>query len=58
MTDKLPTGDDILKSYGDVCKTCDEWLDGCGEGYPRYCSDQCKDTDAKTAQVTREEGEG
>jgi len=26
---------------GSMCECCGEWLEGDGEGFPRYCSEAC-----------------
>lgn len=36
---------------GTLCEACGVYLDGAGEGYPRYCSEECaKDRKADWAE--------
>lgn len=42
---------------GDMCEMCGVWLDGDGEGFPRYCSKECADDrGADESQVVKEGG--
>jgi hypothetical protein len=41
---------------GTLCEACGSYIEGNGEGFPRYCSDQCaRDRGADQLTMTRKE---
>jgi hypothetical protein len=42
---------------GTCCAGCGEFMDGSGDGFPRYCSEACKPDDLKRASRKAPDGE-